>query len=233
MSLLNRNLRSQDFCGSAEQMRQTMANKRQRGFSIVELLIVVIILFILLTIALPSVTSITRSFRIGGDTRSIAAQINLARMRAAADFTHARVYVDLNANTYRLETWNKAGLCWWHVDGDATGACTQTASPAYLSQGDTFGFGTISAGPTAATAAIAQAPACKVGVAGAAAGADIANTACIEFNSRGYPVDPTNAIVASDAIYLTNNSNRYSAIAVSIAGQPTAYNYGGSSWAGY
>jgi prepilin-type N-terminal cleavage/methylation domain-containing protein len=213
-------------------MRQKMANKRQRGFSIVELLIVVIIMFILLSIAVPSIMSITRSFRIGGDTRSISAQINLARMRAAADFTHARVRVDLNANTFRVEEWNKASGC-WQADGGSTD-CPQTTSPVTpLAQGDGFGFGSISAGPTAATSTIAQAPVCKVGdTTGPGAGANIANTACIEFNSRGYPVDSTNAIVASDAIYLTNNSNRYSAIAVSIAGQTTAYSYSGSSWAG-
>jgi prepilin-type N-terminal cleavage/methylation domain-containing protein len=212
-------------------MRQKMANKRQRGFSIVELLIVVIIMFILLSIAVPSIMSITRSFRIGGDTRSIAAQIHLARMRAAADFTHARVRVDLNANTFRVDEWNKASGC-WQADGGSTD-CPQTTSPVTpLAQGDGFGFGSISAGPTAATSTIAQAPVCTLGVAGASAGANISNTACIEFNSRGYPVDSSNAIVASDAIYLTNNSNRYSAIAVSIAGQAAAYNYSGSSWAG-
>ena len=212
-------------------MRQTVANKRQRGFSMVELLIVVIILFILLSIAIPSITSIGQSLRIGGDTRAIAAQLHLARMRAAADFTHARVYIDLNGNTFRVEIWNKASAC-WQTDGDSN-SCTQTTSPVTpLAQGDTFGFGSISAGPTAATSTIAQAPVCKVGVAGASAGANISNTACIEINSRGYPVDSTNAIVASDAIYLTNNSQLFSAIAVSIAGQPTAYSYSGSGWAG-
>jgi prepilin-type N-terminal cleavage/methylation domain-containing protein len=232
MSLLNRNLQSQDFCRSAEQMRQATARKMQRGFSLVELLIVVIILFILLSIAIPSVGGIRRSLRIQGDTRAIAAQINLARMRAAADSTHARLYADTSGNTFHLEVWNKAGACWWKADGDSSATCTQAASLTYLAQGDTFGFGSISAGPTAATSTIAQAPTCKTGVAGTAPGTDIANTACIEFNSRGYPVDSTNAIVASDAIYLTNNSQLFSAIAVAIAGQPTAYNYSGSSWAG-
>jgi prepilin-type N-terminal cleavage/methylation domain-containing protein len=232
MSLLNSNLRSHDFCGSAEQMRKTVANKRQRGFSMVEVLIVVIILFILLTIAIPSVMSIGRSMRIGGDTRAIAAEVNLARMRAAANFTHARLYVDLNGNSFHIEIWNKAGACWWHTDSDTSGTCTQAASATVLAQGDTYGFGSISAGPTAATSTIAQAPACTVGVAGPAPGANIANTACIEFNSRGYPVDSTNAIVASDAIYLSNNSKLFSAVAVAIAGQPTAYGYSGSSWAG-
>jgi Tfp pilus assembly protein FimT len=203
------------------------------GTSLVELMLVVSISLILLAIAIPSVTTITRNYRIGGDTRAIAAQLNLARMRAAADFTHARVYISLTGNTFHLEIWNKtggAGGC-WKTDGDSN-ACTQATSPVTsLAQGDTFGFGSISAGPTAATSPAAQAPKCTPGVAGASAGSGIANTACIEFNSRGYPVNSANQIVASDAIYITNSLKIYSAIAVSISGQPTSYGYGGSAWA--
>src|SRR5882762_6134816 len=99
------------------------ANKRQLGFSVVELMIVVIILGVLLGIAVSSVTSITRIYRIAGDGRGIAADLNVARMRSAADFTHARVYMDLTANTFHLEVWNKGSAC-WKTDGD-TNACTQ------------------------------------------------------------------------------------------------------------
>jgi hypothetical protein len=131
---------------------------------------------------------VSRNFRLGGDTRSISAQINLARMRAASGFTHARVYLKLDTNTYRLETWNKAGAC-WQTDGD-TNSCTQTTSPVTaLGWGNSFGFGSISAGPTAATNTIAQAATCRSGVAGASPGTATSSTACIEFNSRGYPVD--------------------------------------------
>ena len=215
---------------AAELKQQTAANKRQLGFSLIELMVVVLVLSVLLAIAISSIASITRIYRIAGDGRGITAELVVARMRAAADFTHARVYVDLSGNTFHLEVWNKASGC-WKTDGDAN-ACTQTSSPVTpLAQGDTFGFGSITTGPTAAAGAAAQAPACTAGVAGAAAGANIANTACIEINSRGYPVDSTNKIVASDAIYLTNNQKLYSAIAVSISGQPTAYSYSGSMWA--
>jgi prepilin-type N-terminal cleavage/methylation domain-containing protein len=215
---------------TAKWKQQTAANNGQLGFSLVELMVVVLILSILLAIAISSIASITRIYRIAGDGRGIAAELVVARMRAAADFTHARVYVNLNGNSFHLEVWNKASGC-WKTDGDAN-ACTQSTSPVTpLAQGDTFGFGSITAGPTAATGAAAQAPACTAGVAGAAAGANIANTSCIEINSRGYPVDSTNTIVASDAIYLTNDQKLYSAIAVSISGQPTAYSYSGSTWA--
>jgi prepilin-type N-terminal cleavage/methylation domain-containing protein len=208
---------------------EVTARCRRSGFSIVELTVVVLILGVILAIAMSSIATITRNYRIAGDGQGIAGELSLARMRAAADFTHARIYIDLSGNTFHLELWNKANGC-WQTDGDAN-ACTQTTSPVIpLAQGDTFGFGSITTGPTAATGAPALPPACTAGVAGPAAGANIANTACIELNSRGYPVDSTNTIVASDAIYLTNNQKVFSAIAVSISGQPTAYSYNGSAW---
>jgi len=202
----------------------------ERGFSLVELMIVVIIVLTLSAIAIPNVVSITRSSRNLSDARSISAALNLARMRAAADFTHARVYMDLTGNTFHVETWNKASGC-WQTDGDSN-SCTQTTSPVTaLDSGDTFGYGTITAGPTAATSSIAQAPLCTSGVAGASSGSTTSNTACIEYNSRSFPVKSDGSIVASDAIYLTGSQKFYSAVAVSISGQPAAYRYSGSSWA--
>lgn len=196
----------------------------------IELLVVVAVLLIVVGFAVPSTRTIVRTYRISGDARSIAAALDLARMRGAADFSHARAYLDLNANTFHVEVWNKAGGC-WQTDGD-TNACTQATSPVtLLSQGDTFGFGAIATGPTAATSNIAQAPVCKAGVAGATPGADIAHTACIEFDSRGFAVDSTNTIVASDAIYITNGGNSCFAVTAPIVGQPTAYSYNGSAWA--
>jgi Tfp pilus assembly protein FimT len=213
-------------------MRQTVTDKRQRGVSLIEILVGVAILMTLLGFAVPSVTTVMRTYRISGDARSISVALNMARMRAAADYSHARVNVNLTGNTFRVEVWNKVGAC-WQTDGGSND-CPQTTSPVTsLGQGDIFGFGTLTAGPTAATAAIAQAPICKAGVAGAAPGANIANTACIEFNSRGYPVDSTNTLVASDAIYIRNsNSQTFCfAVAVPIAGQPATYSYNGAAWA--
>jgi type II secretory pathway pseudopilin PulG len=199
---------------------------RSHGFSMVELMLVVMGIIILSAIAIPSVTGLARSFRIGGDTREMAAQLNLARLRAAAGYTHARLYVNLSANTYHLEVWNKASACWQTYED--SNACTQTTSPVVpLAPGDTFGYGSIGTGPTGVSPA--QAPACIAGVAGPSPGGTTSNTACIEFSSRTYPVDSTNKVVASDAIYI-QNAEGYQAIAVSLSGQPSQYRYNGSAW---
>lgn len=202
----------------------------QRGFTTFELMVVIIITLIITIMTIPSAMSLARNYKIGGDTRGIAAQLNLARMRAAADYTHGRVYMNLTSNTYHLEIWNKSSSC-WQTEGD-TNSCTQTTSPVtLLSQGDTFGFGTITTGPANA-GATSQAPACTSGVGGPSPGTTTSNTACIEFNSRGYPVNSANTIVSTDAVYLTNN-NLYSAIAVSISGQPSSYTHSGTAWVSY
>jgi len=180
---------------------------RNHGFTMIELMLVVTGIIILSAIAIPSVTGLARSFRIAGDTRDIAAQLNVARIRAAANFTHARVYIDLTRNTFQLEVWNKAGGC-WVADSDPTNTCLTYTSGApsgtvvNLSQGDTFGFGSLTAGPTAGQTTIAQAAQCLDN-----SGTAITNTACIVFNSRGIPINATTlAPLASGAFYTTNGS---------------------------
>ncbi|HET7075296.1 MAG TPA: hypothetical protein VFI55_14605 [Mycobacterium sp.] len=95
-------------------------------------------------------------------------------MRAASIFGRERLYVDLAARSYRQETWDKTTSA-WIADG----------ASAYLSQNVNYSFGVVGAPPPNTQAAIAQSPACKNN----AGTADIANTACIIFNSRGLPID--------------------------------------------
>src|SRR5713101_2657965 len=177
---------------------------RQRGFSLVELMIVVLVTLILLALALPTLSSILRGLRIAGDARSIAGLVGQAKMRAAADFTQARLYFDLTTNSFRLELWNK-GTSKWDTEGGATA----------LSQGVLPGFGGLATPPAKTQAVIGQAPLCNKDTSGAAG--TIANTACVVFNSRGIPIDNTGAATANDAIYLTDSTVVY-AVTVGATG---------------
>jgi hypothetical protein len=114
-------------------------------------------------------------------------------MRAASDFTHARVHADLATKTYWLETWQKTGTPGWITQGGV-----QT-----LSSGVTFGFASLTS-PPGSLASLAQAPACLDD-----AGSPIANSACIVFNSRGMPIDDTGAPTAVDALYLADETAVY------------------------
>lgn len=187
---------------------------KERGFSMIELMIVVTIIIALLGISIPKVMSMTQNVRIARDIRGISAQLALARMRAASEGTKVRLNFNTSANTYQIELWSVSGTplkpcsagssgCAWNAEGGV-----QT-----LSQDDTFGFGSIS------TPAGQQ--------------STIALTSPIYFNSRGLATDSSGNVTATSAIYITNGQGLYSAVAVSITGQPTAYSYRGSAWVAF
>ena len=191
-------------------MNSKLFHKRiERGFTMIEMLIVVLISIVLVGFAVPKFLTIRNSLRISGDVRSISELTAQAKLRAASDFTRARVYADLNGNDFQLQVWNKANSCWvW--DADPTNTCltypsgTPSGTVVNLSQGDTFGFGGLTVGPTLgqATSTFGQAAQClnNFGVA-------ISNTACIVFNSRGVPIDPTTLTpIATGAFYVTNGT---------------------------
>ena len=203
-----------------------------RGFTILELVIVMMVSLTIAAVAVPGYLSIMRYLRIAGDSRDLDGLVAQAKMRAAQDFTHARVRADLIANSFQLEVWDKVANC-WKVDGALTGPCTTAATPLQqrLSQGVTFGFGTAGAGGANPQAAIAQAPACSSGVAGGAAGAAYPTTACIEFNSRGRPVAANGSPTANDALYVTDTRSVYG-VTVIVSGLIQMWSTGAStsSW---
>lgn len=182
-------------------------NQRQAGFTTLEMIIVVFISIIITAMAIPQYISTSQYLRIAGDLRALNGVTAQAKMRAAANFTHARVYADLADNAYQLQAWNKAASC-WVADGDPNNGCITYAGSAPsgpgvlpLSQGDTYGFGTLTQGPTPGQTTIGQATQCLDNTATA-----IASTACIVFNSRGIPVDNANAPIATGAFYVTNGT---------------------------
>ena len=181
-----------------------------QGFSTLELLLVVSISLILAALAIPGYNAIRRTLRIAGDARDLNGAINQAKLEAAAGFTRARVYADLAANTFHIETWNKAGAGCWQTINDPANPCTVpgTSPVQNLSAAVTFGFGSVGAPPQNTQPAIKQAPpGCQANTGGTGT---IANTACVVFNSRGFPIDfITGAPTGLDALYITDNNMVY------------------------
>ena len=167
------------------------------GFTLIEILAVVAVMGIVAGMAVPSTTSMMRGYRLKGDAQGVNNLVALAKMRAASRFSRARVYVDLGSNSFSLQVWDKAASS-WVTDGGV----------ARSSPGVTFGIGGLTTPPPNTQAAIGQSPLCKDG-----AGADIANTACVTFNSRGMPVDnsvpPGGGVAGNNALYLTDGSAVY------------------------
>jgi Tfp pilus assembly protein FimT len=125
-------------------------------------------------IAVPMVGNTLAYYRVSGDARSVANATGLAKMRAASVFGHERLYVDRATKGFRVQTWDKTTNT-WQADGGWS----------YLSQNVTYSFGVVTTAPPNTQGVIDQSPACK----NDAGTADIANTSCIIFNSRGLPID--------------------------------------------
>jgi prepilin-type N-terminal cleavage/methylation domain-containing protein len=184
-------------------------NPRQAGFSLLELLLVVGLTTVIAAIAVPMMSNTIGDFRIRGDARALNSAVSLAKLRAASAFTQTRLYVDLSANTFHVESWQKTGTPAWVTEGGTT----------TLSTSDTFSQGVVATPPSSTQTTIGQAANC-VGTTGTA----IANTACVLFNSRGIPVAasgaPPNvgAPTGNDALYVTDGTAVYG-VTVSATGQ--------------
>jgi type IV fimbrial biogenesis protein FimT len=185
--------------------RPVAVHQKQFGFSLIELMMVLLVLSILIAVAAPSVGNMTRTYRLTGDARAITAQLNLARMRAASLGTKTRLNVNLNANTYQIEVWNKIANA-YQLEGGVMN----------LNQGDSFGFGAV-ANPAGQQSQIAQGYPGETGC------------GCVYFNSRGLVTDSAGNATANAGLYLSNG-NAYTAVTLTIAGQTTPFIRSGTGW---
>ena len=178
-------------------------NSRADGFSMVELVVVVMLIMMIAALALPRAISMQRALNATSDARNIASQLALVKMRAASSFTQSRLNCDTSARSCQLEVCTSKG----------TSSCntfSPQGGPIRLSQNISFGFGGIS------TPAGTQ--------------ASIQNTTQIIFNSRGIPVDTTGVPTGNYALYITSDTGNTYAVTVSPTGQVAVWQYSGSSW---
>ena len=171
----------------------------ERGFTLLELIVVVGFVAVISAIAVPMMKNTLGDLSLTGDARALTNAVSLAKLRAASSFSQARLFIDLSGKSYHVETWQKDPATWVTEGGIRT-----------LSTTVAFSAGVVGTAPPFSQAAIGQASACVTD-----AGAAIGNSACILFNSRGIPVDPAGAPPAvgapsgNDALYLTDGSAVY------------------------
>jgi prepilin-type N-terminal cleavage/methylation domain-containing protein len=163
---------------------------RQRGFTLVEVLTTTALLVILALFSLPITSRAVADVRLRGDARAVANTVALAKMRATSAFSRARVFADLSTNSFFVQVWDKGDATWVTEGGSIN-----------TSSGVGFGFGALDAPPPDTQATLAQSPACSDDD-----GVEIANTACIVFNSRGIPIDAAGAPFGENALYITDGT---------------------------
>lgn len=200
--------------------------QKSRGFSTLEVLLVMVVSLIIAAFAIPGFNQVQRTLRISGDARDLNGAINQAKMQAAADFTESRLYIDLGANqinTFHVDVWNKAlngGNGCWQTVGDMNPGpppvprcMVPGVSPVqYLSPGVSFGFTGVGVPPPNTQTNIVQGPggfSCAP-VNGKRVGQQ-PTLACIQFNSRGIPININNGGVptGNGAFYITDNTQVY------------------------
>ncbi len=172
--------------------------RASNGFTLLELMVVLAVLGVVAGVALPYMNRTLGYMRLSGVARSVSNATAATKVRSAAKFTRARLFINLNGNSFHMEILDTnvvfPTLPHWTADGGTT----------YLPTSVTFGFGPVAAPPPNTQAAIGQAAACTTD-----AGVAIGNTACVMFNSRGIPIKTNLNPEDQDAIYVTDGINVY------------------------
>ena len=166
----------------------------ESGFSLIELMATMVLLVCMAAFVLPFTRTTLNAMNLSSDARNLSAGTALAKMRAAAEFSKARIYVNLGTKSFWVERWRKVAPIGWVNEGAVT----------VLRSNVNFGFTGVATPPPNTQAAIAQAPNCLDN-----AGVAVAGTACIVFNSRGVPVDALNVPTPNGAFYVTADQTVY------------------------
>lgn len=187
-------------------------SNRQSGFSLVELMIVMLVGTVVTLLALPNFSSLTNTYRIRKDADSIASLANMARMRAASDFARAQVACDTTNRTCSISVWPYG----------ASSGTAEMQQTVVLSAGVSFGI------PSGITAGAG-------GQSGAAPyqGSRVQTISnSVFFNSRGQPIanDTVGTPVTDYAIYLLGKDGSAMAVGVDASGRPMVYRLVGTKW---
>jgi prepilin-type N-terminal cleavage/methylation domain-containing protein len=218
--------------------------KREKGFTLIEMLMVISIMGVILAIGTFNFTRMAPSFRLRATTEQVAARLQLLKMRAVATnrrawfvplvtqnaysgFIDALPYATVQAAEFPRTEFDMANTIINIVSGSIPGVAT-TCPGFYLPSGITFGVP--SPAPSSGPDGVPVTAATKVVVNGVAApsigfiGFRESGLALVNFT--GTLAFPNNA----SAIFLKNNKNEGYAVTVIPTGRVRVYKWTGSNW---
>lgn len=206
------------------------------GFSLIEIMVVLLIMGILTVIALPSAINSLKGYRLHADGTAISSYLNVVRMKSASQYAPYRLVVHTNTKPASYIMEKLCGSTPSTAPGDASmappfdAACTGNYQPfttAQLEGGMQYGaqantFSTCR--PTSITGT--SYPGTITGV------TPCSNTLYIYFNTRGSPVDNTGQPLTNGGavLYIQGENKLVDAVTVSIGGRVATYMWGGSGW---
>lgn len=192
----------------------------QRGFTLMQMVIVTAIVLILTAISVPSFLRLSHTFRLRNDGDSLVGLLMVGRMRGSAKFAHAQVSCDTASTACP-----GAGLCTLSTKAYGATSYTLEIQRVCLSPGVSFGYPAgLANGGAGGQSGSGNGP--YQGKSGET------NPYTITFNSRGLPIDDSSGgPVSNYAFYLQDAAARsYVAIAIDSSGRASLYNFAGSSY---
>ena len=197
----------------------------QAGFSMTELMVVLLMMGILAAIALPSTLNSLKGYRLHSDATAIASYLNVVRMKGASQYAPYRLVVNLSSSTYTME--KLCGDTPSTVDSACTSKYNAFTTPQLeggtqvVSQGNTFS----SCRPSNITGTLYP---------GTIAGdpSPCPDPLYMYFNTRGSPVDSAGGPLTNGGavLYMKNQNDLTDAVTVSIGGRVSVASWSGSAW---
>jgi prepilin-type N-terminal cleavage/methylation domain-containing protein len=187
------------------------------GFTIIELMIVLVIIGITLTIAAPNFRGFVRENRVKTSARAIAVSLQIARLKAIS--SNRRCFVDFAPGSFSpadsfYTVWldMNSNLAYDSGESDSTHLVQSDTKGSFkgykLSQGVKFGVSGVSTGPESAAIP--------------ADGVDFGGSNRVGFNSRG--------VGTAGGVYLTAENGSKYAITVSGLGAVRTWKWDNSQW---
>jgi prepilin-type N-terminal cleavage/methylation domain-containing protein len=193
------------------------------GFSMLELLVVVLVMAIVAAMAIPQALTAVKGYRLHSDAAAVAAQLNVTRFRATSQNTPYRLNIDTSTAPHSFTMERLCGATPVGTDSN----CTSAYQP--RTNGIEAGMQTISVGDSFTTTNPGGTTAYPGTITGGSASTVFYfNTRAMPVNNSGNPLSNGGAV-----IYVTSRVNLTDAVVVSVGGRIATYqwNPSTSTWA--